>query len=383
MTARVMFYVQHLLGIGHVKRAAAITRAMGDAGVDVSVVLGGKPIDVADFGDARTIQLPPIEAADETFSRLVDDSGETVGPALEAERRDRLLAAFADLRPDVLMCEQFPFGRRMLGFELMPLIEAANAATPRPAVIGSVRDILVEKARPERYRRMAELVRRYFDLVLVHGDPSLIAFDATFPEADVIRDRLRYTGYVVDAGERVADSDAGTGEMIVSVGGGATGEPVIRAALAARPATAAADRLWRVLCGPRLKDPAFERLRAEFAGPDTVIERIRRDFPVLLRNCHLSVSQGGYNTTMDVLRAGARAVIVPFAGQDQTEQRARAKLLHDRGLLRMVEPDGMSPESVAEAISGALAAPVPGRQSIDFSGARTTAGIVADIGGSR
>ncbi len=377
-----MFYVQHLLGIGHVKRAAALTRAMTGAGLDVTVVLGGQPVSVADFGSAKTVQLPPVEAADESFSTLVDADGHPVDTAFEAQRRDRLLALFTDLHPDVLMCEQFPFGRRMLGFELEPLLQAAAAADPRPVRVCSVRDILVEKNLLDRYRRMADQVNGWFDQVLVHGDPDLIAFGATFPCVDMIADKLRYTGYVVDPGERLAPSDSGSGEVVVSVGGGATGDPVIRAALAARPQTPAADRLWRVLCGPRLRDPAFAQLRADFAGPDTVIERIRPDFPVLLANCHLSVSQGGYNTTMDVLRAGARAVIIPFAGSDQTEQRARAKLLHDRGLLRMVEPDAMAPDTVAQAITEALAMPLPDPQSIDFSGAETTAALVADLGRS-
>jgi predicted glycosyltransferase len=41
---KVLVYVQHLLGVGHVKRAAAITRAMVAAGLDVHVVLGGEPV---------------------------------------------------------------------------------------------------------------------------------------------------------------------------------------------------------------------------------------------------------------------------------------------------------------------------------------------------
>ena len=382
MSAGVMFYVQHLLGIGHVKRAAALTRAMTDVGLDVTVVLGGRPVAVADFGGARSVQLPPVEAADETFSQLVDGAGDPIDAALKARRRDTLLTLFAELRPDVLMCEQFPFGRRMLSFELEPLMQAAAAANPRPVRVCSVRDILVEKTPADRYRRMADQVNGWFDRVLVHGDPDLIAFDATLPCVGLIADKLHYTGYVVDSGERLTQSDAGHGEVVVSVGGGATGDPVIRAALAARPQTPAADRLWRVLCGPRLRDPVFERLRADFAGPDTVIERIRSDFSVLLGNCHLSVSQGGYNTTMDVLRVGARAVIIPFAGSDQTEQRARAKLLHDRGLLRMVEPDEMTRDAVAQAIAEVLAMPLPNRQSIDFSGAETTAALIADLGRS-
>ena len=41
LAPRIFFYVQHLLGIGHQARAAAITRAMCRQGLDVTYVSGG------------------------------------------------------------------------------------------------------------------------------------------------------------------------------------------------------------------------------------------------------------------------------------------------------------------------------------------------------
>jgi predicted glycosyltransferase len=38
--------------------------------------------------------------------------------------------------------ELFPFGRRQMRFELLPLLEAARARSPRPWIISSVRDVL-------------------------------------------------------------------------------------------------------------------------------------------------------------------------------------------------------------------------------------------------
>ncbi len=42
---RVFFYVQHLLGIGHLVRASRIAHAMAKAGLDVTVVTGGSIIE--------------------------------------------------------------------------------------------------------------------------------------------------------------------------------------------------------------------------------------------------------------------------------------------------------------------------------------------------
>ncbi len=83
--------------------------------------------------------------------------------------------------------------------------------------------------RPERVEESVETLRRYFDAVLVHGDPTLIPFETTFPAADRIADLIRYTGYVAAAPAKVEPHD-GYGDVMVSAGGGAVGAPLLFAA---------------------------------------------------------------------------------------------------------------------------------------------------------
>ena len=49
---RVMVYVQHLLGIGHLKRAATIARAIAASGCETTVVSGGLTVEFIDYGAA-------------------------------------------------------------------------------------------------------------------------------------------------------------------------------------------------------------------------------------------------------------------------------------------------------------------------------------------
>ena len=84
---RVMFYVQHLLGIGHQTRAAALTRAMRRRGLDVTYVSGGFEEISHDLGGADRIQLPPARTADATFTTLLDAAGQPTDGAWEARRR--------------------------------------------------------------------------------------------------------------------------------------------------------------------------------------------------------------------------------------------------------------------------------------------------------
>jgi predicted glycosyltransferase len=73
--SRVFFYVQHLLGIGHLRRAARIARALERAGFDVTLASGGMPVD-----GYRVLQLPPA-SSDAGFKQLLDERGAPVDEA--------------------------------------------------------------------------------------------------------------------------------------------------------------------------------------------------------------------------------------------------------------------------------------------------------------
>lgn len=379
LPGRVMMYVQHLLGVGHLKRAALIADAMVDAGLTVAVVLGGPDVPGVRFDRCARINLPPVRAADETFKVLLDEDGMPIDDDWRERRIARLLTEFEALRPDALILELFPFGRLQFRFELLPLLEAARVAEPRPRILSSVRDALVRKSDPARNARSIRLAQTWFDRVLVHGDPRLYPLTATLPDAATIADKLVYTGYVVET-NRTSWGDMPSqlaGDIVVSVGGGAVGEPLLRTALAARPLTTVGDKVWRLITGPNLSNAVFDDLKWN-APPGVVVERWRNDLPRLLREARLSISQGGYNTIMDILQAGVRAVVVPFAAGDETEQTFRARALADRGVLTLLEADQLSPQALAAVVDAALQQ-TPTALAIDTNGAANTARIVADL----
>ncbi len=254
MTAsRVLVYVQHLLGTGHLKRAALLAGALTRAGQDVTLVSGGFPVPGLPIHAARFVQLPPVGAADMGFRSLVDEHGQPVDDGLRQRRRDALLAVWQDVDPQLLLIELFPFGRRQMRFELLPLLDAARSSAHPPVIVSSVRDVLGGQPDHERHQRMLDLFNRYFDHVLVHGDPALLPFGRTFRYTDQLGARLHYTGYVVDRPLAIApgalDDTAGRDEVIVSAGGGAVGAPLLEAAIRARSLSALAGLRWRVLVG--------------------------------------------------------------------------------------------------------------------------------------
>jgi predicted glycosyltransferase len=228
---------------------------------------------------------------------------------------------------------------------------------------------------------MVEMVQRYYDHVLVHGDPDLVPFDETFPLASRIADRLSYTGYIVDPPPHQKVSNGiGTDEVIVSAGGGALSEPLFSAAIDARSQTVFAKNIWRLLAGPSLPPDAYDRLQSKITD-GVILERARPDFTSMLANCALSVSQGGYNTVMDILATQTRAVIAPYAGGKETEQTLRARLLSADNLFQVVWEQDLSTENLAGAINTAAARAKPTPDGIATDGAERSAALLANLVG--
>jgi len=375
---RVFFYVQYLQGVGHLYRAGHVARAMAKAGLDVDLVSGGAPVPGLDAGGARLHQLTPIKCRNGDFSDLIDTDGRSIGDAFKDHRREELLSLFAQRQPMVLIVEAFPFGRRKMRFELLPLIETARSASNRPIIVCSVRDILQVSGKPARVRETLDTIDQYFDRILVHGDPSFAALDATFSGAGEISGKIHYTGMVTDTsrGAEVSRGRAG-GEILVSAGGGGTlSEILLAAAIAARALSSAKNRPWRLLAGPNLPEREFLKLAAQVPQGVT-LERNRNDFASLLARCALSVSQAGYNTVIDLLRCGCRSVLVPYCARGESEQLFRARRIAELGLARVVEEMELGPRSLARAIDDALTAPPPGAARFNFGGAEESARLVS------
>ena len=377
---RVLLYVQHLLGIGHLKRAATLADAMTRRGLEVTFVSGGLEVPGINVNAARGVQLPPASAADLSFKAIIDADGNPVDETWKQRRRDLLLGVWRAADPHAIVVELFPFGRRQMRFELLPLLDAAVSAQRRPVIVSSVRDVLGGGQKdPTRQDKMLELFELYFDHLLVHGDPALIRFDQTFRHTARIAGKLHYTGYVVDRAPVSGGVRVGTDEVIVSVGGGAVGRQLLETAMLARPISTLANHRWRLLAGAHVSDADLAELSAlaGAAGDGGVsVERNRRDFSQLLANCRLSVSQGGYNTVMETLRAGARSVLVPFAGGAEIEQTLRARLLAERGWIDMVEEPELTPQTLAEAIDRAARRGPATSGTVNLDGAQNSAALL-------
>jgi predicted glycosyltransferase len=320
--------------------------------------------------------LKPVRTSDASFSQLLHADGSIFTDEDKQERCNELLKIYEDISPDILMTEAFPFGRRQMRFELLPLLEKAKQSDEPPMIIASIRDIMQEDRKEKRVQESNELVAKCFDRVFVHGDENLIRIEETLQGAKSFSDKIRYTGLVSPEISATENSSNLHCEVLVTVGGGAFGQKLTRTALTAMQHSKEFPSNWIVSAGTEVSNSDYNLLK-EQCPPGMKIVRYIPDLANAMRNIRVSVSHAGYNTVGDILRSGCAAVLYPYTGGRETEQLRRAEIMDRRNVAVMLDPDLLSPLSLATAIDKA-ANLSKSNVNLELDGANKTASLIKE-----
>jgi predicted glycosyltransferase len=379
MRPRLLFYCQHSVGLGHLVRSMNLATGLADD-FDVTLLNGGPwPPDLPQPDGLDIVHLPPL-GRDENSALVSRDQQYTVDEAV-AIRKRMIDEAFRSIAPDVLLVELFPFGRKKFSPELMPLLEAARAARPAPLVACSLRDILVASRRDQQAfdDRASRTCNEFFDAVLVHADARFVSLDETFHPTVPLRTPVHYTGFV--RAPVVRDTTrTRQRRVLVSAGGGLVGEPLFQAAVEAHPRLLVDHGLrTTIVTGPFLPDDVLDDLlsrAAETSGLE--VRRYVSDLGAEMAVSAVSVSQAGYNTTMDILGCTTPSIVVPYCVGNEDEQAERARRLEQLDALRVVEAEGLTGALLADAVRDALAWQ-PLSVPLDLDGRTNTATLLRSL----
>ncbi|MDX2032218.1 MAG: glycosyltransferase [Blastocatellia bacterium] len=386
MKRRVMFYSQHVLGMGHLIRSLEIIRGLSE--FDVCFLNGGEI--VAGFAPPPSVQvinLPPI-LADAAFREIhAADESQSLDE-IKARRRERILAEYERFQPEALIIELFPFGRRKFAFELIPLLERARRDGHRTLIACSLRDILVSKRDQARFEaQVVDQANRFFDLLLIHSDPAFQRLEETFPSAEALTCAIRYTGFVAPSKPAAApmlDDEFAVGKeplIVVSLGGGRVGAELAECAIDA--SALLEKRLphrMQIFAGPYMPEEEFARLTTRALGHACIrLQTYTTQFPAWLDHASLSISMAGYNTCMNLAAAGIPAIVYPFTGNNNEEQTIRAEKLERLGIVDIIRPETLSAELLARKIMDGLC--IKSRNDhhlLDMGGVELTARILRE-----
>ncbi|NER78376.1 MAG: hypothetical protein F6K42_02135 [Leptolyngbya sp. SIO1D8] len=379
---KIMIYCQYLAGMGHLVRSTEIIRSL-IKDFKVCFINGGQPVPQFDLpSEVEIVYLPGLWQDDREL-KPIDESKSL--EEVKAERKERLLEAFDQFEPDCLITECYPFSKVKLAFELIPLLERAKT-NPRPTrVVCSLRDLIMTQPMPhkawvKRGKQVCQLINQYYDAVLFHSDAAFQKLEDSFPRVADLECDIIYTGYVAQSppeqrsltAEDIAGLNNKTPAIVASVGGGRHGYPLLNALIEASPLLAS-HHIY-AFAGPFMPEDDFTQLQQTVATRSNVtLRRFTSRLIDYLQKADLSVSLGGYNTTMNLLRTQVRSLVLPSLAKGQNnEQRIRAEKLAKLGVIDLLEPDNLNPERFAQTIQTCLNKAQVDHQ-INLQGATNTA----------
>ncbi|MEN3930001.1 glycosyltransferase [Microvirga sp. W0021] len=367
--------VTHLLGAGHLTRAAALAEACAQKGHNVTLISGGMPNKLLKHTAYKFMQLPSVRIEGTAFTKLLMSDGQPATEAFLAQRTALIETSIRQDEPDVLITELFPFGRRVLAHEFISAITTLKAQDRQAVILSSIRDILASPSKPERIEETEERISSLYDGVLIHGDDTLIPLEESWPVSKRLHPFLHYTGYIDNIAED-NESEAETYDVTVSGGSSAAGLKLYHAALECAGDT---PYSWHLLIGNAVPEDTFNALTHKAAG-NVTIERARSDFRSLLSKTRLSISQCGYNTAIDVLSFPIERLFVPFEAGSETEQLLRATTLQNRGYADLLRETELSPETLKQQVHEILSRVTsPIRPSINLDGTRQSVLVIENL----
>ena len=348
-------YCQHSLGMGHLRRSIEIAKALISRFRVVFINGGRIPEAIPRPEGIEFIDLPALGMA--TNGVLISYSKEFDVTATKEVRKQIILEQFHNLQPDVLLVELFPFGRKKFAYELLPLLRSAKQSQSKPLIICDLRDILVDGRKDQQHfdDRACWITQRYFDAVLIHSDPKFSCLEESFKPRIPLTTPVLYTGFVTGDTEINGDFDRNPG-IVISAGGGNVGSALFQNAIKVQA------RIWQqyrmpmsIVTGPFLPETEWHRLRQQAQNLQGLkLYRTIPDLKCLLQYATASISQCGYNTTMDLLRTRVPALLVPFADEGENEQTKRALKLEKLGVVRVLAAENLTPDILFQEINSLL-----------------------------
>ncbi len=383
----VLMYSPDSIGLGHMRRNSAIATGLAKVLPGVSNLL------LVGSSAGAYFELPPGTDCIKLPSILKTGRNEWSPKSLNVPRevarnlRSRIIAETAKaFAPDVFLVDHVPSG---IWDELVPALKSLHGSSRRPRLVLGLRDIL---GAPEDVREhwaasgIYDLIDTYYDKILIYGSPDIFPACEAYGLRKRFADRITYCGFI-HFGQRPktqaeARSELGVGAkplIVMTAGGGHDAHPMMRFVLnVLRMKQPLQNFDLVVIAGPLM--PLAEHTEIEAMtkqlGAAFIVSTPR--LQTYLSAADTVLTMGGYNTVMETIAVGVPTIVVPRSGPS-AEQRYRARLFADLGLIQYVDLENNSDVDLMAAIEHALGSARKGTPALAFDGIANAANELAGL----
>lgn len=347
---RLLIYSQDGMGLGHLRRTRNIAREVLACNPRCSILILADSPSVPFFspiGGVDYLKLPTIvKTGDVTWqtSMLSLSIAEIVNLRAEVIRQ-----VFREFKPDAVLVDHMPVGA--LG-ELKPLLESSAQRTGRAKFFLGLRDVLDA---PEVIHRVWRENGAYeyiglYDAVLIYGSRTIYAAESAYDLTSHAH-QVVYCNYVTPKNHtEIPSREPEVPFILVMGGGGKDSFPTAHAFLKAFPFLLQGTQLRAlILTGPHMSPAERDVLTAQSSAYPVEILNSVQDATLLLRQAAAVVTMAGYNSLCEVLAWRKKALVIPRVGPS-AEQRIRSQVFSQRHLVRMLDPDDLTPERMAQEL---------------------------------
>lgn len=368
---RGLVYCIHLLGVGHLKMMLTLSEALVQLG-KVDFIQGGKDVGLSlVHPHFRHIILPEYIQAPSNTHLITGQGYESL-----KQRRQHLFDSLDFSAPyDYLLVEQIPFTKLLFWNEVRALIQILKMMNPRLLVCCCHRGIQRQartKMDPLNYKMFiknepltVQIIKGFFDAVLIHTDPRLISFDETFDLASLIADKLIYTGFI--AKKPMESGAPRMKRILISTGSGKHGEILYPPLLTV--AGELPDYQFLFVMGPFRPENVQADLEKEIAKrklSNVFISEFIQDFETELSKSALAITLGG-TTVFALCGTQTPAIVFPLAGD--IDQGFIAEKFGHLGLIHVGTSQDLSPDKMLALVRKGLETPYPEIASrLNFNG---------------
>ncbi len=375
---RVLFYSHDGTGLGHLRITLGVATAYSALRPRDSLLLLTGSLHVGAFdlpANLDYVKFPAMPKRD-LYESLPPTEGFTGSHNSTIRFRSSLaLATVQGFDPDIVVVDHAPGG---LFREFAPSLEWLSQRNPRPRSVLLMRDITFGPAQTRAIWQgegAYPFLDEAYDRILIYGDKRVFDPIAAYGLSDAAAARTSFCGYLapvppVRSPETVRRELHAKGRelIVVSVGGGHDGGPLLRAYLEGLRNRTPPSVVSYVVTGPLLPEAEIRELQNLADGlPDTRLVTFDPDFAATVQAADVVVCMGGYNSVAEAVHFGKQPIIVPRLPGPE-EQVLRAEGFARLGLASVVDPATLTSTSLWAAIHARRSAPPPASIPPRFDG---------------
>ena len=302
---RGLVFTTLLFGRGHLHRTLILCKELKKS-FDIDLIVLGEPVPEATI---NLVVTPDSKKGEPVYYHKYYQLQEHV-EQLKEELHDSY---------DFFITEMLPFGTKL---SLKPLIEWLVHHL-KTKVYCSLREVVIPGLGGSFEKTTVQLVSSHYDAIFYHSDPEVFKLEESFGEAEAIKDKVIYTGFITEEKCKEVPRE----KVILLSCAGRGGAPDLQKMV--------------VKAAGELPEFEFQLIQGTIESDLPNVKNIPfiENFNDALARSSLAITQSG-STIWNLYQSKTPALLYPYRnGRKDSEMLLRAEKFEAFGLAKVIHPD--------------------------------------------